>query len=140
MSSKHSVHNGCNVTPVISNKIGSVPTSSELWICCEGVDGAEMNIFTTNTMVKAGKHFVRERWVQCMKQCGEHVWVASRAGLEDSVVDIFSKKTKDLVHSIMMKKKILVIYPVSQILIVRYTLVQWKVTASFILSDNGEQM
>ena len=104
VSNKHSVHNGCIVTPAMSNEVGFAPTSSELWIGCDGVDGAEMNIFTTNTMVKAGKHFVRERRIQCMKQCGEHVWVASRAGLEDSVVDIFSKKTKDLVHNIMIKE------------------------------------
>ena len=104
VSNKHSVHNGCIVTPVMSNEVGFAPTSSELWIGCDGVDGAEMNIFTTNTMVKAGKHPLRERRIQCMKQCGEHVWVASRAGLEDSVVDIFSKKTKDLVHNIMIKE------------------------------------
>ena len=104
VSSKYSIRNGCIVTPVMSSQVGPVPTSSELWICCDGVEGAELSIFTTNTMVKAGKHFVRENQVRCMKQCGEHVWVASRAGLEYGVVDIFNKNTKDLIHNIKMRE------------------------------------
>ena len=104
VSSKYSIRNGSIVTPVMSNEVGPVPTSSELWICCDGVEGAELSIFTTNTMVKAGKHFVRENQVRCMKQCGEHVWVASRAGLEYGVVDIFNKNTKDLIHNIKMRE------------------------------------
>ena len=104
VSSKYSIRNGCIVTPVMSNQVGPVPTSSELWICCDGVEGAELSIFTTNTMVKAGKRCVRENQVQCMKQCGEHVWVASRAGLEYGVVDIFNKNTKDLIHNIKMRE------------------------------------
>ena len=108
ISSKYSIRNGCIVTPVISSQVGSVPTSSELWICCDGVEGAELSIFTTNTMVKAGKHFVRENQVQCMKQCGEHVWVASRAGLEYGVVDIFNKSTKDLIRNIKMRENAVV--------------------------------
>ena len=104
VSSKYSIRNGCIVTPVMSNEVGLVPISSELWICCDGVEGAELSIFTTNTMVKAGKHFVRENQVRCMKQCGEHVWVASRAGLEYGVVDIFNKNTKDLIHNIKMRE------------------------------------
>ena len=107
VSSKYSISNGCIVTPVMNSQGGPVPTSSELWICCDGVEGADLSIITTNTMVKAGKHSVTERRVQCMKQCGEHVWVVSRAGLEDSVVDIFSKKSQDLIHSIMIKENVM---------------------------------
>ena len=88
----------------MSSQVGPVPTSSELWICCDGIERAELSIFTTNTMVKAGKHFVRENQVHCMKQCGEHVWMVSRAGLEDGVVDIFNKNTKDLIHNIKMRE------------------------------------
>ena len=104
VSSKYSIRNGCIVTPVMSSEVGPVPVSSELWICCDGVEGAELSIFTTNTMVKAGKHFVRENQVRCMKQCGEHIWVASRAGLEYGVVDIFNKNTKDLIHNIKLRE------------------------------------
>ena len=104
VSSKYSVRIGSIVTPVMSNEVGPVHTSSELWICCDGVEGAELSIFTTNTMVEADKHFIRENQVRCMKQCGEHVWVASRAGLEYGVVDIFNKNTKDLIHNIKMRE------------------------------------
>ena len=104
VSSKYSIRNGCIVTPVMSSQVGPVPISSELWICCDGVEGAELSIFTTNTMVKAGKHFVKEKQVQCMKQCGEHVWVTSRAGLEDSVMIIFNKNTQDLIHNIKIRE------------------------------------
>ena len=55
-------------------------------------------------MVKTGKHFVRVNQVQCIKQCGEHVWMASRAGLEDSVMDIFNKNTKELIHNFKMRE------------------------------------
>ena len=108
VSSKYSIHNGCIVTPVVSNDIGPVPTSSELWICCDGEKGAELNIFTTNTMVKAvgGIHFMREEQICCMKQCGEHVWVAARIGLVHSVVDIFNNNTKGLIHHIEFKENI----------------------------------
>ena len=104
VSSKYSIRNGCIVTPVMINEVGPVPVSSELWICCDGVEGAELSIFTTNTMVKAGKHIVWENQVCCMKQCGEHIWVASRAGLEYGVVDIFNKNTKDLIHNIKLRE------------------------------------
>ena len=42
--------------------------------------------------------------MHCMKQCGEHVWVASRAGLECGVVDIFDRCTKSLIHNIKIKE------------------------------------
>ena len=102
VSSKYSICNGCIVTPVMSSQVDPVPTFSELWICCDGEEGAELSIFTTNTMAKTDEILVCQRKVHCMKQCGEHVWVASRAGLEDSVVDIFYKNTKDLIHDIKM--------------------------------------
>ena len=104
VSSKYSIRNGCIVTPLMSSQVGPVPTSSELWICCDGVEGAELNIFTTNTMVKAGKYFLRDKQMCCMKQCGEHVWVASRVGLEYNVVDIFNNNTKECIHNIKMRE------------------------------------
>ena len=104
VSSKYSVRNGCIVSPYLSNEIRPVTISSELWICCDGLEGIELNIFRTNTMAKMGKHFVRENQVHCMKQCDDHIWVASRAGLDSGVVDIFSSETKDLVHVIKMRE------------------------------------
>ena len=104
VSSKYSIRIGCIVTPVMSSQVGPVSTSSELWMCCDGVEGAELSIFTTNTMIKAGKHFIRENQVCCMKQCGEHMWVASKVGLMHSVVGIFNRNTKCLIHHINIKE------------------------------------
>ena len=104
VNSKYSIRNGCIVTPIVKNKSDQILTSSELWICCDGAEGAELNILTTNTMEDMGRHFVKKNQVHCMKQCGEHVWVASRAGLECGVVDIFDRNTKDLIHNIKIKE------------------------------------
>ena len=104
VNSNYSIRNGCIVTPMIKNKTDQVLTSSELWICCDGAEGAELSVLTTNIMEEVGKHFVKKNQVHCMKQCGEHVWVASRAGLECGVIDIFDKNTKNLVHNIKIKE------------------------------------
>ena len=103
-SNKYSIRNGCIVIPVMSNEVGSTPTSSELWICCDGIGGGELSIFTTNTMEEVCRHFVKENQIHCIKQCGQYVWVPSRTDLENSVVHIFDKNTKDLAHILEMKE------------------------------------
>ena len=101
VSSKYSVCNGCIINPILSDEIGSIPPSSELWICCNGGEGTELNVFSSNTVEKVGKQFLGEVQVLCMKECGNHIWVASQAGLGYGVLDIFNKYTKDLlVHNI----------------------------------------
>ena len=101
---EYSVRHGCIVTPDVSNEFGSTPTSSELWICCDGVGGGELTILTTNTMEENCRHSVKENQIRCVKQCGQYVWVPSRTDLEYGVVHIFDKNTKDLVHTIEMKE------------------------------------
>ena len=104
VNSNFSIRNGCIINPIIRNQINPISASSELWICCDGAGGAELTILTTNTLEEIGRHFVKENQVHCMKQCGEHVWVASRAGLECGVVDIFDGNTKNLIHNIKIKE------------------------------------
>ena len=104
VNSKYSIRNGCIVTPDIISEVGLPPTSSELWICCDGVGGGEVSIFTTNTMVETRRHSVRENQMHSIKQCGQYVWVPSRIDLEYGVVNIFNKTTKDLVHSLKMRE------------------------------------
>ena len=101
---KNSIRNGCIVSPVMCNKVTSAPTSSELWICFDGVGGGELNVFTTNTMEQVHKHSLKENQMQCMKQCGEYVWVPLRTDLEYGGANIFHKNTKDLVYSLKMKE------------------------------------
>ena len=99
LSSKCSICNGCIVAPVTSNKAGLNFTSSELWICCNGDEGTELSIFTTNTMVKAGKHLIKETWVSYMKECGENVWIFSRVA-----INVFNKSAKDLIYATKIKE------------------------------------
>jgi len=103
--SKYSVRNGCFVTPIASKDFGST-TSSEVWICCFGSEGVELNIYDTNTMIKTQSHFVTDIQVHDIKQCRDHVWVASRAGLEYGVVHIYNQGGKELVHHIKMGESI----------------------------------
>ena len=100
IGSKYHFWNGCIVTPLLSNQV--IPVSSELWICCNGIKGSELRIFNMHTMVKVSTHFMSGNQVLCMKQCGDYIWVASRAGLEYGRINIFSNYTKDLVHSITL--------------------------------------
>ena len=103
--SRFSLRRGCAITPhdyVKANVAGH--TNSELWICCDGAEGAELNVYNTNRMAKLSKNFIKENQVQCMHVCGDHVWVCSRAGIEYGVIDIFSMITRELVHNIRMRE------------------------------------
>ena len=75
---------------------------SELWVCCDGAEGAEVSMFNTHTMVKINQTFIKDNQVQCMALCGDHVWVGSRAGIEYGIIDIFSIGSRELVHKVCM--------------------------------------
>ena len=78
--------------------------SSELWICCDSSEGAELNIYDTNQMVKINKNFMEENQVQCMCVCGDHVWVCSQTGIKCGEIDIFNILSRELVHNIRMRE------------------------------------
>ena len=103
--SRFSLRRGCAITPHDYAKANvTSQTNSELWICCDGSEGAELNIYNTNRMVKLSKNFIKENQVQCMCVCGDHVWVCSRVGIEYGVIDIFSMISRELVHNIRMRE------------------------------------
>ena len=77
---------------------------SELWVCCDGAEGAEVSMFNIHTMVKVNRTFIKDNQVQCMALCGNHVWVGSRAGIEYGVIDIFSVGSRELVHNVRMRE------------------------------------
>ena len=105
-SGNNSICNGCIVSTAISNGAGHSErsTSSELWICFDGVREGELNVFNSNTMQEISKYSFRENQICCMKQCGQYVWVSSRTDIEFGVVNIFNKTTKDLIYSLKMKE------------------------------------
>ena len=96
MMSKYSIRNGCIIIP--SYEFGIASKSTELWICCDGNEGIELSSFNTNTMIKAGSQVLKHNQAQCMKQCGDHIWLASRAGLEHGVIDIFDKNKVHIIR------------------------------------------
>ena len=76
----------------------------ELWVCCDGAEGAEINMYNTHTMAKVNNSFLKDNQVQAIIKCNDHVWIGSRAGIEYGVVDIFSIQTKEIVHNIRMRE------------------------------------
>ena len=105
VKSKFSLRRAIALTPTDFVKAGA-PTilHNELWVCCDGADGAELNIFNTSTMVKVSKNFIKENQVQCMALCNDHVWVGSRAGIEYGAIDIYNITTRELVHNIRLRE------------------------------------
>ena len=101
---KLAVRKACAITPHQFAKAQARQSTSELWICCDGKDGTEINMYSTNTMVKVNRSFIKDNQVQCICLCQDHVWVGSRAGIDYGVIDIFSVVTRDLVHNIRMRE------------------------------------
>ena len=98
--SKYSIRNVCFVTPANSDDAWSAPASSEVWICGFGSEGVELSIFDTNTMVKIQNHFVKDIQVHDIVQCRDHIWLASRVGLEYGAIEIFNQSRKELIQHI----------------------------------------
>ena len=98
------VRKSCAITPHQFTEAQARQNSSELWVCCDGKEGTEINMFSTNTMVKVNSSFIKDNQVQCICLCKDHVWVGSRAGIDFGVIDIFSIHTRDLVHNIRMRE------------------------------------
>ena len=76
---------------------------SELWVCCDRAEGAEITVYNTRTMANY-KIFIKDKQVQATIKCSDHVWIGSHAGIKYGVVDIYGIQTKELVHSIQMKE------------------------------------
>ena len=105
IKSRFSLRRAIAITPADFTQAGVIHRlNSELWVCCDGAEGAEVNMYNTHTMVKVNKNFIRDNQVQGIIKCCNHVWVGSRAGIEYGVVDIFSIATKELVHNIRMRE------------------------------------
>ena len=102
VKSKLSLRYACAITSTNLSK-ANISRENELWVCCDGAEGTEISIYTTNAMTMISKQFIKDNQVQCISLCGDHVWVASRAGIGYGVIDIFNIKTRDLVHNINLK-------------------------------------
>ena len=75
-----------------------------LWVCCSGAEGAELNIYNSKNMALVSRNYIKDNQVQCMALCNDHVWVASRAGIQYGVINIFDLTSRKLVHNICMRE------------------------------------
>lgn len=105
IQSQLSLRQGVLVSPAAFNKAGhSNKLENELWICCDGPEGMELNVYNIHTMVKLlNQPYFKETQFNCMSLCGDHVWICSRSGIDYGVIDIFSIDTHKSVHSIQLK-------------------------------------
>ena len=105
IKSRFSLRKAIAISPIDFTEAGVLHRQDcELWVCCDGAEGAEINMYNTHTMAKVNKHFIKGNQVQAIIKCNDHVWIGSRAGIKYGVVDIFSIQTKELVHNIRMKE------------------------------------
>ena len=105
ITGKQSLCQAIAITPSNFAKAGHPNRlQSELWVCCDGAEGAEVSMFNTHTMVNVNQVFIKDNQVQCMALCGDHVWVGSRAGIEYGVINIFSIGSRELVHNFRMRE------------------------------------
>ena len=105
VKSPYSIRHSCSVTVDAFTRVRAPHiNSSELWLCCDGIDGTELNIINTNTMTKLHKRFTENYQVQCIALCGDHIWMGTRAGIGPGSLEIFSVHSRDVVHSIRMKE------------------------------------
>ena len=101
ISGKQSLCRAIAITPSNFAKAGHPNRlQSELWVCCDGAEGAEVSMFNTHTMLKVNQTFIKDNQVHCMALCGDHVWVGSRAGIEYGDISIFSVGSRELVHNV----------------------------------------
>ena len=75
----------------------------ELWVCYDGDEGTEISVYTTSTMTRVSKNFIKDNQVQCISLCGDHVWVASRVGIESGTINVYDTGTKELFDTFSMK-------------------------------------
>ena len=94
----------CAITPHQFTEAQKRQSTSELWICCDGKDGTEITMYSTDNLTKVNSTFIKDNQIQCICVCKDHVWVGSRAGIDFGVIDIFSVGMRDLVHNIRMRE------------------------------------
>ena len=92
------------ISPVDFAKAGySNKLENELWICCDALEGMEVNVYNTHTMANIlNQPYFKENQFSCMALCGGHMWICSRSGVDYGVIDILSIDTHKSVHSIHM--------------------------------------
>jgi serine/threonine protein kinase/Leucine-rich repeat (LRR) protein len=76
---KVSLHKAIAITPSNFVKAGCLNRlQSELWICCDSEEGAEICVFNIHTMTEVKRVFIKNNQIECMVLCGDQVWMGSQ--------------------------------------------------------------
>ena len=81
----------------------SEPPTVEFWICCDNYKGAEIFVYEASSMALLKRHQINNNQIGYMSVCGDNVWVASRAGLEYGVNEIYKAASHQLKHRIRLR-------------------------------------
>ena len=96
-----SLTQGCAVSPS-----DNIKTNSEMWICSTDPDGIKISVYEINRMVKMSKHSLKDKVVQCMCVCDNHVWICSkRSNTDHGIIDITKAVLQEIhvIHSLNLK-------------------------------------
>ena len=115
--SKLSLRNACAIASTHLFKGNTSHGENELWVCCDGAEGTEVITYTTNTMAMVDRNLIEDKQVQCISLCGDHVWVATKVGMKEGEIHIFSTHTRDLIHSIQLKDSLVSCMACSDIMV-----------------------
>ena len=100
ISSEQSIRRAIAITSSCFANVGHLNrVQSELWVCCDGAEGAEVSMYNTHSMLKVNRVFIEDNQVQCIALCGDHVWVGSRAD-----IGYISISSRELVHNVRMRE------------------------------------
>ena len=73
---------------------------NDVWVCSDGNDGLEIDIYSLNTLEKTKTHPVRNTIFSSMCFCKDYIWIATRDGISFGALDIFNTATQKQVYRI----------------------------------------
>ena len=91
-----SIRNAFVTAPLPTSK--SKSSGSKVWIFFDNSKGATLNVLSLDTMATSATMCVKDNQILCAQQHKNHMWVATRIGLECSNIIVFDQFTNQIVH------------------------------------------
>ena len=95
----------CSIRQAVSISTSDSESQNDLWMCCDGVEGVEIRVYNIHTMIEVKRIDIEDNQIQCVVLCGDHAWIATRAGVEYGVIDIRNTETMESEQKIYMHNK-----------------------------------
>ena len=87
-------------------------------------------------MTMVDRNLIEDKQVQCISVCGDHVWVATKVGMKDGEMHIFSTCTRHLINSIQVKGNTITCMACSDTMVMVYCGTQEGICISFNMDIN----